>query len=281
MNQSIFIGEKGRNEILGFYDRMLGKWDDKVTVTEIDVETDAGITHILTAGKPENPPLILLHGSTSNAATWLPDFVTYEKEFHVFAPDMPGEPGKSTETRLSWKNDDYCIWLLQVMDRLGLKKANLVGLSLGGWVALKFAAAYPEKTGNVGLIAPGGIVSPNMKAILKLVKYQKEGAEGVNKTLRLLFPDDFNSPEVVEFFTLLGKHFKTRVEAVPKLDNEVLGAIRSNVFMLAGSKDVIFNFRKASKRLLKQVSESEVLLFDKGTHGLVSMADAVVPFLKR
>jgi pimeloyl-ACP methyl ester carboxylesterase len=279
MNNGIYKTKIGKIKILEFYDKMLAKWP--IEVTETDIMTDVGTTHVLVAGNPDLPPLVLLHGSTSNAATWLSDFKTYSRDFCVYAIDMPGEPGKSTETRLSWKNDEYSEWLLQVTDALNLVKPSLVGLSLGGWVAMRFASRYPERTGNIALIAPGGLVDPNMKAILKLVKYQKEGEKGVEKTLKLLFPDDFESPEVVEFFTLIGQHFSTRVEALPKLSNEIISGIKSHVFLICGAKDAIFNFRKATKRILKLLPKAEAQLFEGGTHGMVNMADAILPFLKR
>ena len=279
MTESIFKTAEGKKKLLDFYDRMIAA--SGLDIDETDVETSAGTTHVLSYGKADLPPLVLLHGSTSNAATWISDFTVYAREFHVHAIDMPGEPGKSAETRMSWKNNEYPDWLLQVLNALGLEKPSFVGLSLGGWVALKFASEYPKRTGNVALIAPGGIATPNMGAIFKLVRYQKEGQSGVEKTLKMLFPDDFDSPEVIEFFSLINSNFNTRVEAVPRLDDETISKIRSHVYMLCGAKDVLFNFKKAARRLLKLLPKAEVQLYEKGTHGLVNMAEATLPFLLR
>ena len=279
MTTSIFKSAEGKAQLLDFYNKMV--LASKLDVKEMDIMTKSGSTHILVYGNPDLPPLVLLHGSTSNAATWLADFAVYSRGFCVYAPDMPGEPGKSAENRMSWKNNEYADWLLDVLDNLKIAKASLVGLSLGGWVALKFASLHPERTGNIALIAPGGIVNPNMSAIFKLVKFQKEGDTGVGKTLHLLFPDNFDSPEVVEFFSLISQHFIARVEAVPKLDDETFSRIHSHVYMLCGAKDAIFNFKKAAKRLRKLLPDAETQLIEKGTHGLLTMAEAVLPFLLR
>lgn len=276
--ETIYKSPAGEKLMMEFYDRMLTNWP--FAATEIDVETSVGTTHVITAGNITNPPLVLLHGSTSNATTWAGDAGVYCQDFMVYAVDMPGEPGKSTQTRLSWENDEYAGWLLEVLDAIGLKKPHIAGLSLGGWAALKFAAAYPDRVGKIALIAPGGVVNPKMKAIMKLVSYASQGESGVEKTLRLLFPDDFESPEVREFFTLINEHLIIRTEAVKPLPDYDISKVKSPVFMVCGAKDALFNFKKAVKRLKKLVPGCESQLFEKGTHGLVSMAKTIIPFLK-
>lgn len=274
--ESIYKSPHGEKLIMEFYERMLSKWP--VEYSEADIDTSFGTTHVIISGNPANPPLVLLHGSTSNSVTWAGDIKEYSAHFRVYAPDMPGEPGKSTQRRLSWSNDDYPRWLLQVVETIKLKNPHIAGLSLGGWAAMKFASAYPGRVGKIALIAPGGIVNPNMKALLKMIRYASQGEKGVDKTLQLLFPDDFESAEVREFFTLLNEHFIIRTESVKPLADETLAKITSPLFMVAGDNDVFFNFKKAEKRLKKLIPQSETLLLKKGTHGLVAMAGTVIPF---
>jgi pimeloyl-ACP methyl ester carboxylesterase len=276
--ENIYKSPQGEKLLMGFYDRMLDKWP--VDYAETDVWTSFGSTHVITAGRSGAPPLVLLHGSTSNATTWAGDIAGYSRKFNVFAIDMPGEPGKSTQNRLSWENSDYADWLKEVFDALGLEKAHIAGLSLGGWAALKFASVHPDMTGRIALIAPGGIVSPNMKAVMKMVSYASQGEKGVEKTFRLLFPDDFESPEVREFFALLNEHFFIRTEAVKTIPDNELQKIKSPVFMVCGAKDAFFNFKKAKKRIEKLISGSKTLMLEKGSHGLVSIAETIIPFLK-
>ncbi len=275
---SIYKSPHGEKLMMEFYDRMLDIWP--VEYNEIDCETHIGKAHIIVAGSKDAPPLVLLHGSTSNATTWAGDVKSYTEHFRVYAIDMPGEPGKSCQTRLSWKNDEYTNWLLQVFNALNLTKPHIAGLSLGGWAALKFAAAYPDRVDRIALIAPGGIVNPNMKAIMKMVSYSSQGEKGVEKTLRLLFPEDFESPEIREFFRLINENLKIRSEALKPLPDIELSKAKAPVFMVRGALDAFFNFKKAGKRLKKLLPYSETLLFEKGTHGLMSMAETIIPFLK-
>lgn len=276
--ETIYKSPQGEKLMMDFYNRMLNNWP--VDYKEIDCETTIGKTHIIVAGAKDSPPLVLLHGSTSNATTWAGDAAPYAEHFRVYAIDMPGEPGKSCQTRLSWQNDEYANWLLQVFDALNLTKPYIAGLSLGGWAALKFAASYPDRVDKIALIAPGGVVNPNMKAIMKMVSYASLGEKGVEKTFRLLFPEDFESPEIREFFKLINEHLIIRSEAVKPLPDTELSNVKSPVFMVCGALDALFNFKKAGKRLKKLLPDSETLLFEKGSHGMVSMAETIIPFFK-
>ncbi|GAB6926208.1 hypothetical protein JCM10914A_01910 [Paenibacillus sp. JCM 10914] len=56
----------GRQYVYASYDRLLGGWN--VAYTEQDIHTTYGTTHIITAGSPDRPPLLLLHGTADNSA---------------------------------------------------------------------------------------------------------------------------------------------------------------------------------------------------------------------
>lgn len=56
------------------------------------IDTDAaGRIHFLTAGNPEDEPVVLLHGATGQAAYWLPLMPALTDRYRVYAPDMPGK----------------------------------------------------------------------------------------------------------------------------------------------------------------------------------------------
>jgi len=56
----------GRQLILDSYDQLLQAWG--VDVAECDIHTSYGQTHIITAGDPQHPPLMLFHGTADNSA---------------------------------------------------------------------------------------------------------------------------------------------------------------------------------------------------------------------
>jgi pimeloyl-ACP methyl ester carboxylesterase len=109
------------------------------------IDTPFGETFLLEAGERTNPAVVLLHGSCSNSAFWFNDIMALMDSYHVFAADIPGEAGNSSEYRLSLDTPDYADWLASVLDALNLPRASIAGNSLGGWMALKFATAQPDR----------------------------------------------------------------------------------------------------------------------------------------
>jgi pimeloyl-ACP methyl ester carboxylesterase len=112
----------------------------------LTVTTRHGDTHVISCGEKTGPPLVLLHGLASNAVSWVGDVEQYSRHFRVFAVDIPGEPGRSAPNRPSWEGPDFAEWTEDLLNGLGLEKASIVGLSQGGWTALKFATCRPIMT---------------------------------------------------------------------------------------------------------------------------------------
>ena len=100
--------------------------------------------HYLEAGS--GPPLLLVHGLASSATQdWGRLIAPLGRRFHVFAPDLPGF-GESERP----PGADYSI-PMQVdavrgfMDAVGLARARVAGLSMGGWIVCRLAGSYPER----------------------------------------------------------------------------------------------------------------------------------------
>lgn len=117
----------------------------------IEADTRRRRTFVIACGDSALPPLLLIHGSGSNAAMWIGDAAEYSKHYRVYAVDVPGEPGKSCDTRPDLRTHAHPEWLRDVFVSLNADRTFIVGLSLGGWVALRFASAYPEKVVKLAL----------------------------------------------------------------------------------------------------------------------------------
>jgi len=92
-----------------------------------------------------------------NATMWLGCMKEYASQFHVYAVDIPGEPGKSFEEQMELQGASYVTWLKDLMDKIGIHKAHFVGISLGGWMALNFAIQCPDNVKKLVLISPSGM----------------------------------------------------------------------------------------------------------------------------
>lgn len=108
----------------------------------------------------QGPALVLLHGSGPGVSGWSNfrgNFPVFAGQFRTVIMDMPGF-GKSERPDLDRAYPRVAAdSLARLLDGIGLEKANLLGNSMGGYVALEFALAYPERVDRMVLMGPGGL----------------------------------------------------------------------------------------------------------------------------
>jgi len=117
--------------------------------------------------------LVLLHGSGPGVSGWSNfrgNFPVFAERFRTVLMDMPGF-GKSERPEFDRAYPRVAAdALARLLDALGIDKAHLLGNSMGGYVALEFALAYPDRVGRLVLMGPGGL------AVNILGPEQSEGA---------------------------------------------------------------------------------------------------------
>lgn len=113
-------------------------------------------TRVLSHGDGE--PFILMHGTGGHLEAFARNLRALGERYRVILYDLPGHGWTTTTTR-DLELPDYQEHLLALMDELGVPSAHLSGESLGGWVAVKFAAAHPERVRSLVLNTPGGTMA--------------------------------------------------------------------------------------------------------------------------
>ena len=117
-------------------------------------ETVAGCkVHVLRGGRGN--PLLFLHGGRG-AGVWLPLFKTLSEHFDVIVPEHPGF-GRSDTPEWLDNIGDLANFYHEFIDHLGLRDVNLVGTSLGGWIAADMAVRNCGPLRTLTLVAPAGI----------------------------------------------------------------------------------------------------------------------------
>jgi pimeloyl-ACP methyl ester carboxylesterase len=101
------------------------------------------------------PLLVLIHGITSNSATWDRVLPKLAKQYTVLAPDLLGH-GRSDKPRGDYSVAAHANTIRDLTNALGYERATFVGHSFGGGVALQLAYQYPERVERLVLVAPGG-----------------------------------------------------------------------------------------------------------------------------
>lgn len=91
----------------------------------------------------EGAPLILLHGHSLDRTMWDAQMADFSRHFRVIRYDLRGY-GRSTRPREN-ENRLHAEDLRLLMEHLGIARAHVVGLSLGGTVALDMLALHPER----------------------------------------------------------------------------------------------------------------------------------------
>jgi len=131
------------------------------------VEVDGLRVRCLKAGEG-NVPVLLLHGGGYDSASlsYKHGIGPISKHHRVFAPDWPGY-GESDKPEMEYSTEYYVGFLGRLMDALGLEKASLVGISMGGAIALGFSLRSPQRVDKLVLVdshglggeVPGGVAS--------------------------------------------------------------------------------------------------------------------------
>src|ERR1700733_506976 len=114
-------------------------------------------TRVLEAGnRPDS--LMLLSGTGGHLEAYARNIAALSARYHVVAYDYPGH-GFTTLADKDIELPDYVEHLAELQDALKIERAHLCGESLGGWLSVKFAAAYPERVKRLVLNTPGGSMS--------------------------------------------------------------------------------------------------------------------------
>ncbi len=98
------------------------------------------------------PAVVLIHGHPFDRSMWAPQLDPLSGRFRVLAPDLRGY-GESPVTPGTVTMAELAGDIAALLDSLGIEAAAVVGLSMGGLVAMELALARPERWWALGLIA--------------------------------------------------------------------------------------------------------------------------------
>jgi pimeloyl-ACP methyl ester carboxylesterase len=112
-------------------------------------------------GDRAGPPVVLIHGYTDNARDWVPMLPYLSKHYRLILVDIRGH-GQSSKPECCYSRLDFAYDIKLLLDGLGVRKADIVGHSLGSIIAQTFAEYWPERTAHVVLISSTGGFPPDL-----------------------------------------------------------------------------------------------------------------------
>ena len=122
---------------------------------EVRLPNGLGLAYV-EAGDPNGEPLLLLHGYTDSSRSFSP-MVPYLSGYRLLIPDQRGH-GASDAPECCYGTSQFAYEARLFLDALGVKRAAVVGHSLGSMVAISLAADNPERVSKIVLIGSTALV---------------------------------------------------------------------------------------------------------------------------
>ena len=267
-----FKSTKGEAEYVAAYDAVQKLWP--VPFEENDVMTRFGTTHVIASGLEGSPPLLVLPATGASSTMWLPNIGDLSSACRVYAVDIIGEPGKSRQSRLLRNREDCANWLGDVMQGLGLERANIAGLSYGGWHTLNFSLLFPDRVNKLVALAPGASILPFSWPVLLLLRLLPYLPIKPNP-LRSFFHKGFCPNELfARQFASGVKHFRyadpTESIFTNVFSDVELSSINVPTLFIVGENEVIYDPVAAIEKVDRLIPGVETRLVPDAGH-LVSM----------
>ncbi len=280
---AIWKTEEGGRAVLERYRAFLAQWPKPNE--QFTVPTREGDTFVVACGPADAPPLLLFHGSASNSFMWMMDAALWSRHFRVYAIDIIGEPGLSAPSRPTLASGAYPLWLDDVLAGLKIETASLVGISLGGWLALDYGSRRPQKISAVAVLCPGG-VGRHKNVLLWAAPLMLLGSWGRRKASAIIAgPRKPGAPEmpkiVTDFLALVFRHFRVRRERLPVITDAALGRLTMPVLAILGARDAMIDSAGTRRRIEANAPRAEIRWLAEDGHFLRGQAQPIDDFLRR
>lgn len=262
----------------------------KIRVSDIDMYYEVH-------GKGE--PLLLIMGLGSDLTSWILQIPDFSKKYQVIAFDNRGV-GRTDAPDMPYSIAMMADDTIGLLDALGIERAHILGLSMGGMIAQELALKYPRRVKRLVLAATAaGPYAWGMHLLGSMLRLAQEGVAPETLTsLRVswLFTDKFfENPALVRTVidTMLANPHPQPVHAYARqfaAANEHdtrrrIGQITAPTLVIVGRKDILLPV-KMSEELAAGIPSSELVVLEGGGHGfLVEIAgkfnQAVMDFLAK
>jgi pimeloyl-ACP methyl ester carboxylesterase len=240
-------------------------------------------------GDPDKPPVLFLHGLGGSNLDWPPDLRRLAGA-RVFVPDLPGH-GRSQG--IGWQSiPDYVKSIISFMDAVQLRRALIVGHSMGGAIALQMALQHKGRVAGLGLISTGARL-PIPSSVLTNAANPATMALAIETMLGYFFGPDTTSA----IRTAVAQGLSATRPAVLNGDllacdgydaTKLLRRVRVPVLVICGTEDRLTP-QQYSQALAGKIPGAALQTLDRGSHmvlleqprriaGLLSVFLATIPY---
>lgn len=285
VNGHHFMGKNNTFTTKRFSDYQEVDWTEKAAHLSTGIHLSYTVT-----GDEKGTPVVLIHGLADGRVSWSQVAPALAKKgYRVYVPELRGN-GKTDKPieESAYDVKELTLDIAAFIDKLELKKPHIVGHSFGSFVAQELSISYADKIGSITLIGSAASVDKKNATIDWLLNGTDDklfdGVYAYDSTQKL--PDTFyekwgnsTNPDK-DFQTAHLEHlhqvpyyaWKFLVKNFVAVDNaKRLSSISSNVQIIWGSKDALFN-EKSQKTLQEGLSKAKKVVFrevkdaDHNTH---------------
>jgi pimeloyl-ACP methyl ester carboxylesterase len=196
-----------------------------------------------------------------------------------------GEPDLSARSRPPLASEAYAFWLDDVLRALAVPRVSIVGVSLGGWLALDYAIRRPGSVDRLALLCPGGIGRQKWAVLVAALLLMPFGRWGLRTTMRLAAGGALpvttpKAREFADYLMLIHRHFRPRRERLPIFDDDALGNLRMPVLAIVGGRDRMLDSVGTCGQLERAVPHVTIRLLPQAGHVLLGQSGVVLDFLR-
>src|SRR5689334_11230577 len=245
-----------------------------------DVDANGIRTNYLEAGSGDRH-VVLVHGSGPGVtayANWRGVLPELGKDFHVVAPDMVGFGYSERPKGVTYRLDTWADQTVAVMDALGIEKADLVGNSFGGAIALRLTTRHPDRVDKLVLMGSVGVAFEitegldavwgydgtleGMQKIMRYFAYDKSLTTGDLAQARF---EGATQPGFQEAFSSMFPAPRQRwVEAMQVPDDEIR-SLSNRTLIVHGREDQVIPL-ETSLKLLQLLDNADLSVFSHCGH---------------
>lgn len=242
------------------YDDSLSLWPMPSTSSFVD--TPQGRTHVLTSGSSAGTPVILLHAASLSAVQWYPQVAELGAHHPLFAIDVMGDIGRSTQTGPMRSRIEAAQWLCAVMDGIGISSAIVIGSSFGGFLSANLAVHAPERVAALVLLGPAATLQPFtvLSSLLIRLGSLLPLPSTVRPGLRAMMGGALPDERIVRQMELGVASFRYDRDGIfpRELPDDELRCIRSPTLVLIGEHERIYQAPDAAARARALIQRATV-----------------------
>jgi 3-oxoadipate enol-lactonase len=182
-------------------------------------------------------PVVLLHGFPLNGAMWDEVVPALADRYRVIVPDLRGH-GATEAPEGPYETVDYAADVIAMLSWLGIERAAIVGLSMGGYIALQLITRYPERVSAVVLADTMGRGDSPERQQARAAQADVIRADGLGTFAELVLPRMFSPPVFTERPALVERFRQTITGQRPEAVVAALHGLASRPDMLVPLAEV-------------------------------------------